>query len=811
MAVAGELSVLIGASNAALMKSIAASEAALKTFSSAKFLAPAIVIGAGAAIFIGESIKMASAYQTAMSDIRVAANLTAPQTKAVGDAIASAAIGTTSSSTDMAKALAPIAGELARVTGGTLTASGAVLALKAAEDLAVATHGDLAPSLKSITDILLVYHMKAGDAAGVASLLAGGHEQLGVSTDVLSGQLQKLQPRLVGSGASLDTVLAIAREMEPVVGTGQRAVMKLGGVLQNFLVPSAGASKELATLGVHLTDAHGKFIGFGPAIDKINGALANTNPVERAAALHKIFGSNTAIATALLNGGSAGLAANQAALLGQGSAADQAAIKMADLSEQQKVLGASIDTAITAIGTAFLPAMNSLMSAILPVINGFAQWATDNPGTAATILAVAAGIGALAAAALLLGPLIAGISAVLGAIGAPILLIVGAIAALAAHFGLLGTGAQGFVDGILGTIGAMVPQVIATLQNLAGQFIAWIGPMIPQALAALAGFATQLIGWVVAQIPVFVAALLRWVDGFIGWIAPMIPKLLVALGKFGVAAIDWVLKEVPVLLGALGKLALQLVAWILPKIPDLLVNLGKFALALTVWIVGEIPKVAVAMAKMAIGFIGWVIDAIPGFVANLGTFLGSLLNWLGTVPGAIADAAFQIGAAIVTGIISGIGDLVGAIGKALGGARGDSASFDPITHMPKPGTTPKPAAPKPAAPTLPKAPGPGAGVVDHSGSLPPGKFALGGRVPGTGPMLAIVHGGEYIVPPGMAVANQSGTGGGLGNALDRLVAAFTITTKLMLDGQVLGEATDRTQYRQGTIYSEPSLSGASLR
>ena len=42
------------------------------------------------------------------------------------------------------------------------------------------------------------------------------HEKMGVGFDVLSAQLQRLQPKIAGSGVSLQDMLSVANEMEPI-------------------------------------------------------------------------------------------------------------------------------------------------------------------------------------------------------------------------------------------------------------------------------------------------------------------------------------------------------------------------------------------------------------------------------------------------------------------------------------------------------------------------------------------------------------------------------------------------------------------
>src|SRR5439155_7354503 len=84
---------------------------------------------AGAAVVAGTlavgaaSVDAASHFQDAMSSIQVNPRLSQSAIDALGQAILRASIGTTSSATEMARALAPVAGEFQRVTGHSLGAA----------------------------------------------------------------------------------------------------------------------------------------------------------------------------------------------------------------------------------------------------------------------------------------------------------------------------------------------------------------------------------------------------------------------------------------------------------------------------------------------------------------------------------------------------------------------------------------------------------------------------------------------------------------------------------------------------------------
>lgn len=76
--------------------------------------------------------------------------------------------------------------------------------------------------------------------------------------------------------------------------------------------------------------------------------------------------------------------------------------------------------------------------------------------------------------------------------------------------------------------------------------------------------------------------------------------------------------------------------------------------------------------------------------------------------------------------------------------------------------------------------GAGLGVgADPGGGLP--EYQHGGEIPGTGPQLAIVHGGEYVIPPGGAPVQSGASGGSAHGDVHLHVNNLTINDERHLD------------------------------
>ena len=453
-----------------------------------------------------------------MSTVQVNAHLSEQATKALGQAVEQTALGTTSSANTMATALAPIAGELARVAGGALTTKAATEALSAAQNLTQATGTSLASSLKDITDTLLLYHEGTSQAASVSTSFFNAQSKLGVGVDRIAQTLQRLEPRIVGSRLSLNQLLGIVSQMTPIVGSGSRAMMQVGTVLQALMSPSATAQKALASLGVSLTDSSGHFVGYSAAIDRIKATLsklpASTNDVaamqkllanqtelgtlaletqtkavkkqetalrlqdqgltaqsktlSKTSVLYQLFGRQANIASALIAQGSAGLKANVAALTDTGTAASAAAVKQQDLSAQIETIKAAAATAGTALGTALIPAISQLVTSVMPVVMTITQWISKNPQLTAGILAAVAALGAMTAGAVAL-------SAALDA--NPISLIIMGIAAVVALLAVAWAKDWGGIQEKTRAVMAALRPVFSALSSAIATVAKWIGDL----------------------------------------------------------------------------------------------------------------------------------------------------------------------------------------------------------------------------------------------------------------------------------------------------------------------------------------------
>ncbi len=256
-------------------------------------------------------------------------------------------------------------------------------------------------------------------------------------------------------------------------------------------------------------------------------------------------------------------------------------------------------------------------------------------------------------------------------------------------------GAFGDVQSI---VGDALPQIQAKLGEWAGAFLAWVGPMIPPLLDELAKMAGAAFDWVKEQIKPLGKRLKDWAGEFIAWVGPMIPPLLGELADLAGEAWDWIKTEGPVLAKQLGVWAGEFIAWVAPLIPPLLLELGKVVAGIGVWIltrgVPELVRFALNMGSAL----------ITGLLQGLGNLASSLQT---AITRALQSIDFWVGPFHITG-------------------QGISISWPSFTP-----------------------PG-GGSPVDSADNPMLNAYAEGGVVPGPVgmPQLAIVHGGETVIPAG---------------------------------------------------------------
>ncbi len=405
----------------------------------------AAVAGLAIAGIAYETIKMASQYQTSMDTVQSRGDLTAKQAKALSSAFLATAGSSTESAQEIAAAYGPVAGEFESLSGKVLTTAQTMQVMKASTDLADASGESLTVTTKTLADTMTVYHQSAGQAATDSNTLWNTARRLGVSVSELGSSLQRIEPRIVGSGMSLKQTSGFMLELSSVAGKGRQAMRLAGQAIQQIITPSAAAQKDLAQMGVSLQDSNGKFIGMQAAIGKLHAAFAKLpGPAAAMAAQQQVIAKETELATmkteaqspalkaqetrltasigvlkiqaaalthtsvmqslfgrqanimaTVISGGTQRFIENTKAVSKSGEVQSAAKLQAQSFAGQMKTMKATISDLSTTIGMALIPIVDTLMRLFAKFVKPLVHLITTHQKMFTVIIMVVGGIAAL--------------------------------------------------------------------------------------------------------------------------------------------------------------------------------------------------------------------------------------------------------------------------------------------------------------------------------------------------------------------------------------------------------------------------------
>jgi TP901 family phage tail tape measure protein len=413
------------------------------------------------------------------------------------------------------------------------------------------------------------------------------------------------------------------------------------------------------------------------------------------------------------------------------------------------------------------------------------------------------------------------------------------------------------------------PKLGDALASAAQMLVDWIAPMIGPAINALLSFMGSLGTWLINNAGTIAAGAvaigLTLITGIAGYVGSH-PEVIVAAIALWLGA-QVVMGAVSVAAAAAGR-AYGAAMGAATKLGQVLSAVWGLVTTIVAEIAGHAAGVGYSIALKIGQTIGAVLSGVWGLITTVAAWAAGLLAgaayaaavkigqtieaglsviWSGLAAGPVGVAVAAAGAeaglgftaafalvlpaaltAAVTVALAIVHDQVGkwwqttfgggtpglfTPGGALGG--GGGAPIRPPLPQPNsldtylPGQAPTPSA---VIPTLPT--GVRRGGVNA--------YALGGIVPGFGPQIAIVHGGETILPPDYMGTTGAGlpsrpSGGGndrLAAALDRFSAALEKAAggvPLTLDGQAVGDMVNKQLYTSRSIYSTLSPATGSAR
>ncbi len=287
-----------------------------------KFSSISNVVGGAAVVAFtavaAEGIHLAETYQQSTAMLAGQAGISTDAANKIGQAFLNTAGQTTFSGQQIMTAYSSVAGEFTNIAGHALNSSQAMTVMKAAMDASEASGQPLASVTKVLADTMLSFHMNVGQAADASNTLFGTSRLLGVGITDVGSSLQRLAPRVAGSGMSLKQLGGFMVDLSHSAGSGRQAMRLAGQAVTSLVNPSATAQKALEQMGISLTDANGKFIGMPAALQKLHDGLAKLpGDAASVAAGQKMMADQTELATLKAGPQTAAIKAQETSLTGQ--------------------------------------------------------------------------------------------------------------------------------------------------------------------------------------------------------------------------------------------------------------------------------------------------------------------------------------------------------------------------------------------------------------------------------------------------------------------------------------------------------------
>lgn len=391
------------------------------------------------------AIKMALDFQESTASLQGHADITANAANKVANAFLNVGGQTEFTANQMMSAFAPVSGAFENMYGHALDAAQSLKFMDASMMLAEASGGDLTSTTAALTSAMMVYHLKVSQAAGASNDLFNTARLLGVSVDDLGSSFSKLEPMIAGSNMSLAQTGGFMDELGRSAGSGMMAMRTAGKAIAAIVSPSSTARTELAELGITLENAKGKFIGMGPAIEKIHDALAklpatahdvadaqkmyalqqeeatlgtrpqteaiktqesalstqisalnlSTEALSKSTVMTDLFGASAGEMTGIVSAGAAGLNRAAEAVARQGAAAKAAAEQQKTFEGMLKKLESAAEALFIKLGQHLIPIMTKVVGGVIDIVNAIVKWTSHNKGLTEIIIGVVVGLVAL--------------------------------------------------------------------------------------------------------------------------------------------------------------------------------------------------------------------------------------------------------------------------------------------------------------------------------------------------------------------------------------------------------------------------------
>ena len=703
-----------------------------KIQSAGKTITGVVAVTGGAVAY--ESLKSVESYQSAVEKMAASGNLSQAQANAIGQSFLHMGSNTVYSAQQTMQAYGGVAGQLSTLNGYTGKAAQAQEFMATAGDLAEASQTDLGTATSTLANVMQTYGLNLDQARGASVDLFNASRLTGVGVGDLGTSYSRLHGILGAATPSISDSSAMLVELKEHGMSGRQAMQALGSMYTSLVNPTAAATAEQKKLGVSFKDSHGNLLPFNQIIAEVGPKIAGMGDAQAAATLKAMgFGSASLKILDIVKAGPAAYDKAKAAVDDQAAAHKALADQQGTLQHQLEATKVQVEDMGVSIGLKLMPVVKDILKGFSDFL-GFLEHHKD------ALYAFAAVVGTVMATAIAAYVYSVGVKAV--------------------------NATKDMISGI-GKLGGKLMDLIPGFGETAAAEDAMA--LSEDGMAASAGAADVALAPIAVTVGLIVAALAvlgiavyelvtHWstVWGFIKRVAEDAWHFLDHVFHVIWDGIKTGIRDVINFLKAWWPLIVGIFFGPIGIVVGLFVKFHKQILEFVerIWsdVVGffkrmwsDVVGIVTGLWHDVTGFFGHVYSDVTGCVTHL---VDDVVGFFTKLPGRIVSAITGIGKDI-TGVFTGIADWVynnviqpiinfftklpGEIISALGniGSTVEHAVTGAVKKVPVVG-----------------------GVL--SKILP---WEEGGLVPGTGPQLAVIHGGEYIIPRGDVAKLNTAMGG----------------------------------------------------
>lgn len=420
---------------------MSAAERRLKAFgNSVQSLGKSFVnLGTAAAVPFAASSRTFADFESAMARVKALTNASGEEFAQLGALAKKLGADTIFSAAQAAQAMGNFAqagfkvNEIMQAVGPTL-------------DLAATAQIEIADAAKIAASVMRGMGIEARDLAGVVDVLAKAATTANTDITQLGDAFKFVGPVAKTAGISFEEITGAIQILSDAGIQGEMAGTSLRGMILSLVTPSDEAAKELARLGISVTDARGNFRSLTSIFAQFERALSGMGSGQKLEALGTIFPDRQAAGAAVIAAEGAERLAAATAALGNsaGEASRVAGVQMDTLRGTVDILMSSVEGVGIEIGEALTPTLREWGKSMAAIANTIAGVIKANKPLIASIgKAVAATVG-VGAAMFGTGLAIRLAGAGIGVLGKSIGLLLLPLKALTLSFNAAGIAARAF-------------------------------------------------------------------------------------------------------------------------------------------------------------------------------------------------------------------------------------------------------------------------------------------------------------------------------------------------------------------------------